>query len=55
MFSLVMHGVRQGFGMMLAMLWAYALTHPWVWFFVLGMAGLKLVEVRLRRRRPRRR
>jgi hypothetical protein len=55
MFSLIFEGVLQGFGAMLAVLWEYSVAHPWVWIFVLAAVGLKILEVRLRRRRPRRR
>lgn len=55
MFSLVLEGALQGMVMMLAGLWAYALSHPWVWFFVLGVVALKALEIGVRRRRPRRR
>lgn len=55
MFATVMGGVLQGLRAEAVTLWQYAITHPWLPGLVALIVALKVIELRVRRRRPRRR
>lgn len=55
MFSVVVNGALHGIQVDAVAIWGYALTHPWLPGIVALAIVLKAIELRVRRRRSRRR